>query len=235
MRILHFQLRYGVAAAIALCLTLQGAELDRVRFNRDIRPILSDKCFTCHGPDKNKRTSPLRLDIEEGAFIELDEASLAAWEQREAVKERAALLQRAFEADENGGDFLGVRFYLLHSLSHLLLTAISLECGYAASAIRERIYCSKEGEGTMAGILLSTGTTGSEGTLGGLVEDAAASATTCVKRGISGDCAPTIRCALATTLPARSTTAASRALRATAASTSPSAPANASTATSTAP
>jgi len=62
---------------------------------------------------------------------------------------------------------------MLHSLSHLLITAISLECGYAASAIRERIYCAPA-TGTsagMAGILISTGTTGSEGTLGGLVEE----------------------------------------------------------------
>jgi hypothetical protein len=60
---------------------------------------------------------------------------------------------------------------MLHSLAHLLISAISLECGYSASAIRERIYCAPEGdELPMAGILLSTGTTGTEGTLGGLVE-----------------------------------------------------------------
>jgi Domain of unknown function (DUF1998) len=54
---------------------------------------------------------------------------------------------------------------MLHSLSHLLITAVSLECGYAASSIRERIYASSTGYG----ILLFTGTSGSAGTLGGLV------------------------------------------------------------------
>jgi hypothetical protein len=123
-------------------------------------------------PTGNEKWLPAAEVRGEGIFVELDLEKVHAWEERPAVKLRAEQLLKAFEADGKG-EFPGVRFYLLHSLSHLLLTAVSLECGYAASAIRERIYCGQaEVDGpSMAAVMLTTGTTGSEGTLGGLVEE----------------------------------------------------------------
>jgi hypothetical protein len=56
---------------------------------------------------------------------------------------------------------------MLHSFAHLLITTIALECGYPASSIRERIYALPD---IGYGILLYTGSSDAEGTLGGLIE-----------------------------------------------------------------
>ena len=41
-----------------------------IQFNRDVLPILADKCFTCHGPDANQRKTGLRLDARDSAIAE---------------------------------------------------------------------------------------------------------------------------------------------------------------------
>jgi hypothetical protein len=53
--------------------SIELANSDQISYNFHIRPILSDKCFACHGPDANKREADLRLDTEEGAFKGLKE------------------------------------------------------------------------------------------------------------------------------------------------------------------
>lgn len=107
----------------------------------------------------------------EGVFIAFQPESIRAWLRADAVIQRGRKLQAGFDAfckakKLKDARFVGLPYIMLHSLAHLLITAVSLECGYAASSIRERVYAGESGYG----ILLFTGSTGSEGTLGGLVQ-----------------------------------------------------------------
>lgn len=109
----------------------------------------------------------------EGIFIAFRQQAIEDWLKRDAVQKRGQDLNRGFNVwrDRKGiphdkAKFPGLPYIMLHSLSHLLITAVSLECGYAASSIRERIYVGS----SSVGILLYTGSSGSEGTLGGLVQ-----------------------------------------------------------------
>ncbi|TCO91331.1 cytochrome c [Chthoniobacter flavus] len=54
-----------------------AAHGEKLQFNRDIRPILSDNCFACHGTDSKKREAGLRLDIPESAFKANDDGDIA--------------------------------------------------------------------------------------------------------------------------------------------------------------
>ncbi|MFK7925380.1 MAG: DUF1553 domain-containing protein [Bacteroidia bacterium] len=71
---------------------------NKIDFNFHVRPILSDRCYTCHGPDENKREAGLRLDTEEGAFTALGEQ-----EDRYAIvrgaPEKSMLLERIHTTD----------------------------------------------------------------------------------------------------------------------------------------
>ncbi len=80
--------------AVTLCVAGESAEID---FSREIRPILSNRCFVCHGPDENTRAADLRLDTKEGTFADLGgyHAVVAG------SPEESELLARISEKDED--------------------------------------------------------------------------------------------------------------------------------------
>ena len=107
------------------------------------------------------------------------EEQLQAWENQPDVRKMEHLFMDAHriwrkkrKIEPAAAGFPGMRYILLHSISHALLRQISLECGYTAASLRERLYCKLPGDehGPMAGILIYTSASDSEGTLGGLVK-----------------------------------------------------------------
>jgi len=162
--------------------------IDRVVLVHRLREVVAQVGFTrfeSGGTDTqgelnlNVETAPLALGISwlpaienrgEGVFLQINPAAIANWMDKSAVKARGIKLAAGFaawKAEHTGSarEFPGLPYYLLHTLSHLLMTAISLECGYPASSLRERIYTLPG----RYGILIYTGSNDSEGTLGGLV------------------------------------------------------------------
>lgn len=111
----------------------------------------------------------------EGVFLRLDTARLKVWEQLPGPLSRAEqirdnhnmlLHQRAADPDKPVPvSPVSPRYLLLHSLAHVLINEWSLDGGYPASALRERLYVGED----MAGILIYTATSDSAGSLGGIV------------------------------------------------------------------
>ncbi len=109
----------------------------------------------------------------EGVFLQFKADAINEWFNLDPVKARDAELRKGFnfwhdDHENSHRVYFGTPYYMLHSFSHMLLTAISMECGYPPSSLKERIY-SRESDGQY-GILIYTGSPDAEGTLGGLVE-----------------------------------------------------------------
>jgi hypothetical protein len=114
----------------------------------------------------------------EGIFLRIKEDALQAWENDATVKglsdeflasHKSWRNLRNLEPDWEG--FPGIRYIMVHSLAHALMRQIVLDCGYTSASLRERLYCRRPEDegGPMAGILIYTAASDSEGTLGGLV------------------------------------------------------------------
>lgn len=122
-------------------------------------------------------------DRGEGVFLQLDEARVAAWEQKVLASEiweshrqahRRNFNRRFSETAENidADDRLRPpRYWLLHTLAHVLIRGMAMECGYSAASLSERLYAwpGTDERPPAAGLLIVTTASDSDGTLGGLV------------------------------------------------------------------
>lgn len=118
----------------------------------------------------------------EGLFLQFDAAVVRQWLERPGTVRRQERLHRGWDhwrkhLKQAGSTYPGVAYVLLHSLSHALMVEIALDCGYPATAIKERVYAlggsdSDDGRLEQCGILIYTASAGAQGTLGGLVATA---------------------------------------------------------------
>ena len=67
--------------AFFVALSVSAVSAAPVDFDRDIRPILSNTCYTCHGPDSNKRATDVRFDQKDGLFAKLDDTTVVVPEK----------------------------------------------------------------------------------------------------------------------------------------------------------
>lgn len=101
----------GFLAGLAVFATAAADAADTVRFNRDIRPIMSDTCFNCHGPDKNTRRTDMRLDVREVALAKTTSGIIPIVPGK---PEKSEIIRRIFSDDP--------KIRMPHADSHKTLT-----------------------------------------------------------------------------------------------------------------
>ena len=107
----------------------------------------------------------------EGVFVSFKVEMVESWLTQPGVLKRGQVIETGWDMWARNRNirrdgFPGLPYVMLHSLSHMLMSTIALDAGYPASSLRERVYAGDGGYG----ILIYTGSSDSEGTLGGLVE-----------------------------------------------------------------
>jgi hypothetical protein len=109
----------------------------------------------------------------EGIFMTFNAERLDEWAQELTVARTYQKIADTYNSVQQQRNRpareLSPKFFLLHTLAHVIMRQLSYECGYGTSSLRERLYVSDAKDTRMAGLLIYTSAGDAEGTLGGLV------------------------------------------------------------------
>lgn len=172
------------------------ADVIQVERLREVRALVGFTRLDAPDPDDPELVTPAPLSRDdptwvpasevrgEGIFLRIPEPVLGEWEQRvgtamalDCHREAYRQFRRNRYSDRIPVDFdpmrhwPGARYIALHTVSHLLIRTIALDCGYSAASLSERIYTGTEDD-PRCGILIYTAVPDTEGSLGGLVSQA---------------------------------------------------------------
>lgn len=162
---------------------------------REVRALVGFTRLDAPDPDDPNLVTPVPLTRDqfpswvpasevrgEGLFLRLPEARLREWERHVADTEALHAHEQAYglfrekrRSDRLSGPFdrmafwPGARYLAMHTFAHLMVRAISMECGYSSASLSERIYAGDDPDDPRSGILIYTAVPDAEGTLGGLV------------------------------------------------------------------
>jgi len=147
---------------------------------REVRVLESFTRLHPSTPAEPDRNAPLSRDelpwlpgievLGEGIFLRIDGNRLSEWEHHSHIKHRADKVNRRYaQRFAHFGTapdrLITPRLLLIHTLAHVLINQWSLDCGYPAASLRERLYV----DHSMAALLIYTATSDSAGSLGGVV------------------------------------------------------------------
>lgn len=164
--------------------------IDIIRRVTRLREVVALQGFNRISPSKDPKESngepyaplsrqplewlPAIEEFGEGIFIRLREDKVEEWEKKNHDR-YAVMIERAKKYPWAGKGMFGegnIRYVLLHTLAHLLIRQITIQCGYSTSSINEKIYSTyNDSKVPMSGILIYTASTDSDGSLGGLARE----------------------------------------------------------------
>jgi hypothetical protein len=112
----------------------------------------------------------------EGLFFQFNDKKISKWlNNNPSLKSRFNdYMTREINANQQGASFMqkiknnGIKHFLIHSFSHMMMRELEFSCGYPTASLKERLYISENPNKQMSGVLIYTAE-GSEGSMGGLV------------------------------------------------------------------